>query len=141
MHVTTGMEFFMKDDLYEKIEQRTANDLLSEVEQLEPIIRKDYADHVLATAPEVDKRPAETRIQEMESRALDVYEEALSNKDVPFNQRRAVADKVLEITGVIDTSKGKGESGNTFVFSDTFAQKFLNAAGKVSDALRVVSDA
>ena len=118
-----------------EVEQRQASELPSEVEQLEPIIRKDYKDYVLATGKPAEEQPAMERVKNMEKLALNVYEEGLTSGNVPFSQRKQVADKVLEITGVIKKDKGSDNGGNTFVFSDDFAKKFLQAASKVSTSL------
>ena len=138
MDTLETMDIISHSPSYSTIEDQQAADLLSEVDQFEPIIRKDYHDFALTTARLASTKVAKERIQDMESMALDVYEEGLTSHEVPYNQRRQVADRVLEITGIIDKTKGLGQQGNTFVFSDGFAEKFLAAAGKVADGLPVV---
>lgn len=126
----------METDLsYDTIEQQQAADLPSEVDQFEPVIRHQYREYALQNATDADERPAMIRIKEMERKALDVYDEGLTNSEVPYNQRRQVADKVLEITGVIDKGKGGSDGGNTFVFGDSFADKFVAAAERIGSSL------
>lgn len=124
-----------EEDRYTAVEQQQQQALPSEVDQYEPVIRQEYADYIAKEAKEVDRRPVKDRIKDMERLALDVYEEGLINEDIAYNQRRQVADKVLEITGVIDKKGTLTSGGNTFVFSDRFAEKFMQTANKLRSAL------
>lgn len=116
---------------YEKIEQQQQTLLPSEYEEKADELELTYEDYLREKGEITEVKPVDQRLKQMEKSALDVYEQGLTDPTIQFSQRRQVADKVLEITGVIDKNKGKeGNNGNTFVFSDKFAEKFMKVAEK-----------
>jgi len=115
---------------YDLIEKQQESLLPSEYEERLDELEQTYSDFVRSKGEITEIKPIEDRLKAMEKSALDVYEQGLTDPSINFNQRRQVADKVLEITGVIDKNKTKDNQGNTFVFSDKFAEKFMKVAEK-----------
>lgn len=125
---------------YERIEEQQSNLLTSEYDEAFDELEQTY-DQFLRQQGELQTvKDVPERLKAMEKSALDVYELGLTDSSISYSQRRQVADKVLEITGVIDKNKGKDNSGNTFVFSDKFADKFMKVAEKMQNSFVIEED-
>lgn len=77
--------------------------------------------------------PKEERWEEMENGAMRVFEEGVNNPNLPFKERRATAEKIFEIRGILGKKGSDSGGGNTFVFSDQAAgniAKLLSAMGR-----------
>lgn len=122
---------------YESIEKQQESLLPSEFDQLEEELSLTYDEYLREKGEITEVKPVSDRLKQMEKSALDVYEQGLTDPSIQFSQRRQVADKVLEITGVIDKNKDKGNSGNTFVFSDKFAEKFMKVAERFQNTFEI----
>ena len=83
--------------------------------------------------------PAEERWEKMESDAMRVYEEGLNNTNIQYKDRKATADKVFEIRGILK-QKGGEKGGNTFVFSDDAAEKMVKVFTGLQRSYREVVD-
>lgn len=122
---------------YDKIEEQQEETLPSEYEEKEDELRETYQDYLKRNGYVQDWKSEDERLDQMKHDALSLYEEGLNNGNIPFGQRRQVADKVLEITGVIPSKKDKENGGNTFVFSEKFAERFMNVAEKMKDSMNI----
>lgn len=118
---------------YERIENQQEDDLPSEYEDNEESLRESYQEFLKRQGYLTETKTEEERFEKLKKDAISLYETALTDNSIPFGQRRQVADKVLEITGVIKPKNDGG--GNTFVFSDSFGEKFLNIAEKMQNRL------
>lgn len=76
-----------------------------------------------------DELPKEERWDEMENGAMRVFEEGVNNPNLPFKERRAVAEKIFEIRGVLGKKRNDDGGGNTYVFSDDAATKLAKLFG------------
>ena len=86
--------------------------------------------------------PKEERWDEMENGAMRVFEEGVNNASLPFRERRAVAEKIFEIRGVLGRNNNNDNGGNTFVFSDEAAANVAKVFSSLnrSGHERTVSD-
>lgn len=137
------------NDIYDETEEMQKGMLPSEedMDELESSTALIESNHRYVEALKANgiirpELPREERMEKMEDDALRVYEEGLNNPNIQFRDRKAVADKVLEIRGVInkqkDTSTG---GGNTFVFSNDAALSIAEILGSASRReMRDVSD-
>lgn len=83
--------------------------------------------------------PIDERWDKMESDAMRVYEEGLNNANIQFKDRKATADKVFEIRGLLK-QKGTEKGGNTFVFSNDAAEKIAKVFTGLQRSYRDVTD-
>jgi hypothetical protein len=132
------MEIFMDFDKTEELQKDFLPSELDALEALEvsgddegegglvPINNERYIAMLHQQGLIRPELPPEERWDKMESDATRVYEEGLNNSNLPFKERRAVADKVFEIRGLLKKGGTKDENGgNTFVFSDEAAGNMM----------------
>ena len=86
-----------------------------------------------------DELPKEERWEEMENGAMRVFEEGVNNPNLPFKERRAVAEKIFEIRGVLGKKSSDNSGGNTYVFSDEAAATMAKLFGNLSHRMRDVT--
>jgi t-SNARE complex subunit (syntaxin) len=118
---------------YDEIEQQQQQDLPSEFEDNEMDLQRSYDDYLQEQGELLPVKSIDERFNKMKNDALAVYEQGLNDSSIAFSQRRQVADKVLEITGVIKKDRTSDGPGNTFIFSDNFAERLLQVAEKVKN--------
>lgn len=124
---------------YDKIEEQQEDILPSEYEERSQELRETYQEYLKRTGAVEEEKSQDERFEQLKKDAISLYEQALRDNNIPFGQRRQVADKVLEITGVIKT-KTQESNGNVFVFSDDFGEKFLDVAKKMKSRLSSKED-
>lgn len=89
-----------------------------------------------------DTLKPDDRWAKMEDDAMRVYEEGLNQATIPFKLRKSVADKVLEIRGIIKKpgDRSNGSTSNTYVFSPEATSRIFDSLGAMNNNMRIVND-
>lgn len=87
-----------------------------------------------------DELPKDERWDEMENGAMRVFEEGVNNPSLPFKERRAVAEKIFEIRGVLGKKKSDDGGGNTFVFSSEAAGNIAKVLSGLNRSMKDVTE-